>query len=32
MLLKAPEVEIFDRMPGNQWVAIKKEAYPDNKA
>lgn len=32
MLVKAPEVEIFDRMPGNQWVAIKKEAYPDSKA
>ncbi|KAG8169861.1 hypothetical protein KVR01_000606 [Diaporthe batatas] len=29
MLLKAPEVEIFDRMPGNHWVGIKKEAYPD---
>lgn len=32
MLLKAPEVEIFDRMPGNQWMSIKKEAYADSKA
>lgn len=32
MLLKAPEVEIFDQMPGSQWRAIKKEAYPQSKA
>ena len=27
MLLKAPEVEIFDRM-GDEWVSVRKEVYP----
>lgn len=29
MLVKAPEAEILERMPGNEWVSIRKDAYPD---
>ncbi|KAK8091579.1 hypothetical protein PG997_001940 [Apiospora hydei] len=28
ILLKAPEVEIFSRMPDNEWVSVRKECYP----
>ncbi|KAK7937315.1 uncharacterized protein PG986_014183 [Apiospora aurea] len=28
ILLKAPEVEMFSRMPENEWVSVRKECYP----
>ncbi|KAK8022728.1 hypothetical protein PG993_013495 [Apiospora rasikravindrae] len=28
ILLKAPEVEMFSRMPDNEWASVRKECYP----
>ncbi|KAK8076004.1 hypothetical protein PG994_003276 [Apiospora phragmitis] len=28
ILMKAPEVEMFNRMPENEWASVRKEFYP----